>query len=193
MTNFSVPQTVYYMGGEKGTNLCNIYVLPLLDLNKHKFGEGGKFVNSYVSEDNQHVIVESTHPFTTIILHHQNYLTSFESDGHYFGVFKVPEYYKEDVVKFRKGQYSKFTESAKDLIRKKSGLTYKAAGANGKYTTSLELLALDKNPVLKRHWEEMLSNKGSMVVLDDDAELFSIPNENNFYTLNLAEQLVVRT
>lgn len=169
-------------------NLCNVYVLPLLGLNKYSFGEN-RFVNSYLSEDECHIVVECTRPFSTIITNHANFCFHMEREENYLAVFQVPEYYKNDVSKFRLGEYSKFSEAAKNLIKKKSGLTYKARSANGKYNTALELLALDKDPVLKKYWEDNLSNKGSKVTLDDDAELASIPDEHNFYTLNLSDQL----
>jgi hypothetical protein len=177
------------MDKPRSANICNVYVLPLLALNKHAFGPEGNFVNSYVSEDDNHVVVECLRPFTTVITNHPNYCFSMMRDNNYLAVFQVPDFYKEDVKLFRKGQYSKFSEQAKERIRKKSGLTYRAAGNSGQYRTALELLALDKDPVAKEYWERKLSNKGSKVTLPDDAELASIPDENCFYTLNLTSQL----
>jgi len=173
---------------DKSRNLCNIYVLPLLGLTKHSFGEN-RFVNSYLSEDNCHIVVRCTHPFSAIITNHANFCFQMEQDSHYLAVFAVPEYYKRDAERFRRGEYSKFSTAAKDLIKKKSGLPFRVVGRSGKYNTALELLALDKDPVLKKYWEEQLSNKGSKVVLDDDAELASIPDDDNFFTLNLSDQL----
>jgi hypothetical protein len=107
-----------------------------------------------------------------------------ETEGAFLAVFEIPVYYREDVEKFRQGKYSQFTDSAKNLIRKKSGLTYKVPVPGGGYRSALELLALDKDKQLKKYWEDTL-----VVKLSDDAELASIPGDDNFYELNLSTQL----
>lgn len=169
---------------KRSINLCSCYVLPLLGLNRFSFGHQDKFTNSYISKDGEHVIVECTHPFTTIIVNHANFKFSMEKDNQYYAVFDVPVFYKSDVMKFIEGKYSTFSTQAKDLIRKKSGLKYKSPTFTGKFETSLELLALDKDKELKSFWEKELNVK-----LDDQAELMSIPDEGNFYDLNLTNQL----
>ena len=172
------------MDEKRSVNLCSIYVLPLLGLNRFSFGSPEKFINSYVNEDDSHIVVECTHPYSTIIVNHANFKFSMESDGKYVAVFEVPVYYKDDVRLFREGKYSQFSDSAKMLIRKKSGLTYKVPIPGGGYRSALELLALDKDKGLKKYWEDTL-----VVKLDDNAELASIPGEDNFYNLNLSNQL----
>lgn len=170
---------------EKGSvNLCNTYVLPLLGLNQWSFGSPGRFVNSYVAEDDEHIVVECTHPFSTIITHHANYKLGFERDGHYFAVFEVPSFYKSDVRRFRQGKYSQYSESAKSLIRKKSGLTYRAPSPGGGFRSALELLALDRDRELKKYWEDRIGVK-----IAEDAELMSIPGEENFFNLRLSNRL----
>ncbi len=181
------------MSEKRSVNLCSIYVLPLLGLNRWSFGMPEKFVNSYLSEDNEHVVVECKNPHPAVITQHANFKFNFEKDGSHFAVFEAPIGYKDDLMKFRQGKYSKFSENAKNQIRKKSGLTYKVPIPNkGGYKSALELLALDKDKELKKYWETILSNPSSPVVLDDDAELASIPGEDNFYELKLSNQLEVR-
>lgn len=107
-----------------------------------------------------------------------------EKDAIFVAVFDIPVYNKEDVKKFREGKYSQFSDSAKATIRKKSGLTYKVPVAGGGYRSALELLALDKDKELKSYWEKLLQVK-----LAADAELASIPGDDNFYNLNLSNQL----
>jgi hypothetical protein len=172
------------MSEKRSVNLCSIYVLPLLGLNRYSFGSPEKFINSYVSEDDKHIVVECTHPFTSIIVNHANFKFTMEKDEKYIAVFNVPVYYMDDVKKFREGKYSQFTDSAKTMIRKKSGLTYKVPVPGGGYRSALELLALDKDKELKSYWEKLLQIKLSL-----DAELASIPGEDNFYNLNLSNQL----
>lgn len=172
------------MEDKRSVNLCSTYMLPLLGLNKWSFGSPEKFVNSYINEDNKYIVVECTHPFSAIITNHANFKFSMETANSYLAVFEIPVYYREDVEKFRQGKYSQFTDSAKNLIRKKSGLTYKVPVPGGGYRSALELLALDKDKQLKKYWEDTLSVK-----LSDDAELASIPGDDNFYELNLSTQL----
>lgn len=172
------------MEEKRSVNLCSKYVLPLLGINQFSFGSPSKYVNSYVSEDDEHIIVECLHPYSTIITNHANFKLSFEKDRHYFAVFEVPVFYKDDIKRFREGKYSKFSESAKNTIKKKSGLTWRAPQAAGGYKSAPELLALDKDKELKRHLEREL-----VVKIDDDAELASIPGEDNFFDLKLSNKL----
>jgi hypothetical protein len=161
-------------------------MLPLIGLNQWSFGSTtDNFVNSYISEDNQHIIVEMRGNITTIISNHTNYRFGFNKEGHNFVVFEIPEFYRKDVAKFREGKYSEISEQGKNLIRKKAGLKYKIPKMGGGVETAVELLALDKDPDLRKHLEEKLSNQGSYVKIDPDAELASIPGEDNFYQLEL--------
>lgn len=172
------------MSEKRSVNLCSNYILPLLGLNKWSFGSPDRFVSSYISEDDTYIVVECTRPYSTIITNHANHKLNFEKDGSYFAVFDVPQYYRDDIKRFREGKYSKFSESAKNLIRKKSGLSYKVPAINGGFKTALELLALDKHEELRKHWEQELQVK-----IDKDAELMSIPGEDNFYNLKLSNKL----
>lgn len=172
------------MEAKKSTNLCSTYILPLLGLSRYSFGPVDKFINSYVSTDDEHIVVECSNPFTLVITCHANFKFSMENNGIYTAVFSIPTFYKKDVEKFKVGKYSQFSNSAKDLIRKKSGLKYKVPIQGGGYRSAMELLALDKDKELKKYWEGLLN-----VELSDDAELASIPGEDNFYDLNLSTQL----
>lgn len=184
------------MSEKRSVNLCSTYVLPLLGLNRWSFGLPERFVNSYVNEDNTHIVVECTSPFTATITQHASFKFSFERDNKYFAVFESPIGYKEDIQRFREGKYSLFSENAKNLIRKKSGLSYKVpVPGKGGFKSALELLALDKDKELKKYWEKKLSTweehpgSGSVVKIEDDAELASIPGGDNFYELKMSHHL----
>ena len=178
------------MSEKRSVNLCSTYVLPLLGLNKFSFGTPEKFINSYVNEDDTHIVVECTHPYSIIITNHANFKFSLQENESYLAVFEVPVFYREDVKRFREGKYSQLTDAAKNAIRKKSGLTYKVPVPGGGYRSALELLALDKDKALRRHLEETLSNPTSPVKISEDAELASVPGKENFYDLNLSNQLL---
>lgn len=172
------------MEDKRSVNLCSKYILPLLSLNQYSFGTTDRFVNSYITEDDEYIVVECLHPFSSITTNHTNYKLGFQRDGNYFAVFGIPDFYRDDIRRFREGKYSKFTESAKTIIRKKSGMTWRAPIAGGGYKSAPELLALDKDKELKKHLEEKLAVK-----IDNDAELVSIPGEDNFFDLKLSNKL----
>lgn len=164
---------------KRSDNLCNFYILPLLGLNKLSFGGGSNFINSYISQDNKYMVVEikdAKTPFDE----HQNYVTDYSAGDKTTIVFTIPPEFEETILRFRAGKYSQFSSQVKTIIKQKSGLKYKVPTINGKVTSARELLALDKDKDLKEIWEREIGCK-----LSDDAELVSIPTDNNYYELNL--------
>lgn len=166
------------MESKRSDNLCNYYILPLLGLSKSSFGRASNFINSYISTDNKHIIVE-VKELQGSFEQHPNYVLDLFS-GTTLIVFSIPAEHMPTIIKFREGKYSQFSLQAKELIKKKSGLNYKVPTGGGKVRSARELLALDKDKDLKKLIEEEL-----VVKLSNDAELVSIPDENNFYELNL--------
>lgn len=172
---------------KRSNNLCDVYILPLVNLNTTSFGIGN-FVNSFVDTTNQYVIVKMKQ-INALIKANSYYRFDFIQDEHQFVAFELPETFKPTMKLFREGKYSLFPDDAKSIIRKKSGLMYRVPKANGKTMTARELLVLDKDKALKKVLEEELSNYNSPVKIADDAELGSIPGEDNFLELNLSAQL----
>lgn len=166
---------------KRSFNLCTTYILPLIGLNKFSFGNNNdSYINSYLSEDDSHVIVELQGYVSNLIANHANYRFAYPKEGHNFVVFELPSSFKKDVQRFREGKYSEFSEDAKKLIRKKSGLKYKVPVVGGKVETDIALLALDKDQELREYLEKKLGVK-----LAESAELASIPGEENFLELGL--------
>jgi len=166
---------------KRSFNLCTIYVLPLVGLNKYSFGTTtDNYVNSYLSEDNSHVIVELKGYVGNVITNKTSYRFAYPKDGHNFVVFELPANYRNDAEKFRQGKYSEFSEDAKKIIKKGSGLKHKVPVVGGKVETDIALLALDKDEELKQYLEKKLGVK-----LSANAELASIPGEDNFIELGL--------
>lgn len=170
---------------KRSYNLCSTYILPLLGLNKFSFGTtSDPFINSYLSEDEKHVVVETTRTVSALITNNPAFRFKFSEGNQYFSVFEVPSFYLEDVSKFKEGKYSQFSNSTKEQIRKKSGLNYKIAQPGGKFRSAPELLVLDKDKALREKLEEDLAVK-----ISEDAELASIPGPENFYDLKLSSKL----
>lgn len=154
-------------------------MLPLIGLNPTSFGTD-KFVNSFIDETNKYIVVQLNGHISTLVSNHANYRFGYTKDEFNYAVFEVPEFYKPDVEKFRQGKYSQFSEQAKALIRKKSGLKYRIPKLGGYVETDKKLMALDKDPLLRSDLEERLGVK-----IDEEAELASIPGEDNFLQLEL--------
>jgi hypothetical protein len=166
-------------------NLCTTYVLPLVGLNKFSFSAvNDNFVNSYVSEDNNHVIVQHKTKLPAVVIENTRYEFGFEKDGYYYGVFEIPEKFVPDVQLWREGKYSKLSDDCKWILRKKSGLRYYRPYSTGGAEVAYELLVLDKDQELRALMEKYLDCK-----IDPSAELGSIPGEDNFYTLDLSTKL----
>lgn len=171
------------MYNKRSVNLCSTYILPLIGLNPRSFGESN-FINSYVNETDTHLIVE-LNVLTSIIKHHPDFNFEFSDDGHNYAVFELPSKYKGTIRLFREGRYSEFPEEVKAIIRKKSGLRYRVIQSDGTMKSARELLALDKDKELRKAMEKELE-----VRIAADAELASIPGEDNFFNLNLTKSVI---
>lgn len=167
------------MERKRSDNLCNCFILPLLNLNPTKLG--ATFVRSYLSKNLEYIIVE----FKTAqsFEDHESYLTDFTrpTNNNTLVIFAVPPMFKETVLQFVRGQYSRFSEEAKSKIKRNSGLKYKVP-IPGKKTklSARELLALDKDPDLRKVWENELGVK-----IDSKQELMDLPSSANFMDFDL--------
>jgi hypothetical protein len=163
-------------------------MLPLVGYKPSDYGIGS-FVTSYINETNEYVVVRCKSS-SAYVKSKPTYKFDFVRNGENYLVYEIPNEFKESVLLFREGKYSKFPDFVKDKIKKESGLKYKqhVGERNGKpiYASSNDLLALYKDAEFKRVIEEDLNVK-----LDSDAELVSIPDESNFYELQLSNQLVI--
>jgi len=81
---------------KRSTNLCSVYVLPLLDLNRYSFGTPENFVNAYVSHDDSMIIAEVRQPVNEVVKHNL-FRFSFEKEGSVFHVFETPVKFKPSV------------------------------------------------------------------------------------------------
>lgn len=170
------------MYNKGSVNLCSTYMLPLIGLNHKSFGENN-FVSSYISETDAHLVVELK-MIPPLVIGHSKFVFKFKSGDNSYAVFEVPPQFQNTVKLFREGRYSRFSDEAKTMIRKKSGLRYRAIQPNGVMKTARELLALDRDKELKKALEEELDEK-----IEKDAELASIPGEENFFKLNMSKSV----
>lgn len=177
------------MDTKRSDNLCNFYILPLIGLNKLSFGGVNNFINSYVSNDDKHIVVEMKEAKTNFQTH-KNYVTDFVTDK-VAVVFNIPQEFADTISKFRQGKYSHFTAQVKKIIKDRSGLKWKVVVAgpsreDGKKNTltARELLIFgdeEDHQALRETLEDELG-----VRLPKDAELISVPDDNNFYNLAIS-------
>lgn len=168
-------------------NIANYYLLPLLGLGKASFKKDN-LINTYLCSD-QRIAVEvmdKTLIPESIFIDNPLYDGDFEGLTTTFIIYRVPEDFLPDVLKFAQGKYSEMSVKAKEHIIKYSGLSYNEPRmdlpkrSNGQYQmqTSKYILALSKDPALKQNIERILHVK-----LPPEAELISKPSMNNFYPL----------
>lgn len=168
---------------KRSNNLCSTYMLPLVGFNPSSFGIGN-FVTSYVNETNEYLVVKIKQ-INNLIKANQKYRFDFVKDGYTFVVFEIPKQHQEAVRLFKEGKYSQFPEESKQAIRINSRLPYKVMQPNGQHSSAPDLLVLEKHEKVKKLLEQELDEK-----IDPSAELASIPDDSNFYSLNLSSQLV---
>ncbi len=82
------------------------------------------FINAYITENDKLVLVfdkvDSEDIKFNLFLHSINdnkyYTEREETNDEILLFFEIPEYFKEDFVKFKQGKYSKFSKEFKDLL-----------------------------------------------------------------------------
>lgn len=171
------------MAIKRSVNLCSVYILPLIGLNRYSFGEPTNFINCYLTPD-RNLVVEVKTPVDEMESNHYYKLDMPSGKGTTYIVFDTPqtEEFQDTVEKFIGGKFSLFSDGVKDTIKKKSGFKWKVPLSDGSFNSARELLALDKHASLKKVWEMELG-----VVLPANAELMSIPDESNFLDLTIQE------
>jgi hypothetical protein len=160
-------------------NLVACYLLPLLEINKFKFGDNN-FVEAYVNRKGTQIYVEvndfsgAEDPY-----HNDNYSATLGMYNRKFIVFTLPEKWKHTFQMFREGKYSEFTKLAKAMILQHSGLLWKqpATGKSRKQLSDGRLLAMYRSDVLRIALADQLE-----IDPDDllDRELIDPPRDSEF-------------
>jgi len=158
-------------------NLCTYFILPLLKLNKFRFLADSNFVDSFISYDRKSIIVQvlETLFLEYKLMEHPFFKAVYQDDmGNRFIEYSIPERFQQDLEHFCNGQFSSFSEKAKQLIYTYSGLANRVK-LNSYLFTDIRLLALEKSTAVKEMWEDSLA-----CTLGDNQELLSIP-ESRIY------------
>lgn len=166
-------------------NLVTWYLLPLIHLNKFSFGSGN-FLESYITSTGTTLIVKmvSLHIIPTDYDYRRHYLflDAAEGEGQDPSAicYRFPEKWLPDFELFKAGKFSKFSELAKNRIMEYSGLIHGERDQDGIPVNDARILALTRDKVLIRIWEEELGlPRGHL----EGQELLDIPPPNNYLDL----------
>lgn len=121
-----------------------------------------------------------------------NYQHTVDGFGFTDLVFSIPEKYLEDVKHIRKGEYSKLSDDAKDIILKLSSLKYQEKQGNFLITHPL-IMAIADPEVYKEHLisllypaEESYQSKKDLqgrALIEEAVELWNKPNIQDYLLL----------
>jgi hypothetical protein len=162
-------------------NLVTYYLLPLLEINKFKFGEDN-FVNAFVDSTGTHIFVEVKDPTEMEEpFHVQWFKTTAIHDNRRFIVYELPERWQDTFELFKQGKYSQFSRLAKATIFQHSGLRWKfpSVNAEGRATelSDARLLALKREVSLR---DAMALEFNVESTLMANRELIDPPKESEF-------------
>jgi len=158
-------------------NLSTYFILPLLGLNKDRFGENN-FLNCYLSKNQLFCYVKVKEPLPTFPA---ELIVVYEEKFYY--KFLIPENWKQDVEYFCRGEYSQFSEAAKKIICTNSTLVYKAlitSPHESIVSTDIRLLALTKDETVKVFWRNEIYATETESIITPEMELLSAPEEKDF-------------
>jgi hypothetical protein len=159
-------------------NLCTYFILPLLKINKHTFASEHNFIESFLADDHKSIYVQVK---TVQFFHHRmntspHFLAFWKDQNEsFYCQYAIPEIWNDDVAFFLRGKYSRFSEDAKDMIKKYSLLHYEVRNNEGIIITDVRILALEKSKNFKELLEKTLG-----CTIDENQELLSIPS-NKIY------------
>lgn len=166
------------------TNLCTYFVLPLVGINKSRFGGEANFLNSFLSRDGSLIYVEVYLPEFVMNEGLPEHRCCVDANGKDYLEFKIPKEFAGDVQLFMAGKYSEMSETVKRIIRENSTLQYKDL-KDTTYRTDVRLLALEKSQVLKEYWEAELWDWPAQSHIDSEMELLSKPDEYSYLEIPL--------
>lgn len=169
----------------KKENLSTYFILPLLGLDKYRFGGEKNLLNSYLSKDGKKVYVQLLEPLF-IGTNLPEYKVAVGDEGTYYLEFDIPEKWASDITLYLEGKYSKMSELAKTRIRKGSTLPYNTLIGTSK-RTDFRLLALENFSGLRETWTEIIYDSRDASSRNEiGEELLSIPSDKDFVQCTLS-------
>ena len=164
----------------KKDNLVTYFILPLLNINKSIFGR--TYSAAYISESDIVYVKLKKDMISPIYKLNPNFISATIINSTLYCLFRMPINKVEDLNRFKKGEYSKFTRESKKLIYTMSTLPYNKTMSDFKISHPI-LHALDSTKLLRKTLIDFLN----VEVLSDTGELINPPDESWYieYRLNL--------
>ena len=134
----------------------------------HITGIINKIVDCYIDYEGLFIIHAKEELEDSILFSNKNYQSDYTTDEGHIILYKIPEKYQDDLIKFIDGKYSKLSEELIAALFKYSGLV----------SNSYLYYAIRKNPALKEELEEYYNCD-----IPPKAEYLSKPAERNFKSL----------
>jgi hypothetical protein len=169
-----VGKRIVYNLSSSNLTKSSMFVLPMLGGTRRLFMYDSLFVNCFIGTEKHRNKIVLVYRFSgdTLFLKFEKALRQFRGfvdcydPSPYFVsfVFKVPEQHKENYVHFLNGRYSELAPDYKDKL-----LDFHGFDIDGELAQILY-----KAPKRRTRLEDTLD-----ITLDDDAELYSIMNEEN--------------
>lgn len=158
-------------------NLSTYFILPLVELNKFSFGESN-FINCFIDKNVENCYVK----VLRLVPHIKSHTNIINRNNYIYYVFSIDKKWEKDTKLYIKGEYSKLSDEAKDIINNRSGLVYnvKTKESKDNVLNDIRLLALRKDPVVKDFWKKHIYGEDKKNIINDDMELLSKPSEIDF-------------
>lgn len=142
-----------------GMSMVGLHVKPMFN----------KIIDCYIDYEGLLIIhaeneLEDPHLFSN-----KNYQSDYTTEQGHIILYKIPDKYQDDLVKFIQGKYSKFSEELIADLYKYSGLE----------NNQLLFYTIRKQPIWKEQLEEFYGCE-----IPSTAELLSKPSERNFKSFN---------
>ena len=176
----------------------NIYfVLPFVGLGVFELGGSDNVIQGFVSELNGSWFSEIhiRESRDCLYIYNENFVLDCELEDCTILIFKIPENYEEDILKFSSGNYSGFSQSARNAIISNSGLIWKQLYPGDKKEF--------KGETVSHIWLQAISNDSSDRLqarrtlerqigqsLDGVKEYISKPDESEFKKFNPANRIL---
>jgi len=157
----------------------NYFILPLIGLNIHSFGECE--IKTLMNRLGDLVYIKVT-GINTVPVSITNSPNFKENKENKYLIFSIPKEFNLDTRKIIKGRYSEISEKSKNIIRSGSGLAYKKKTTEG-FITSKALYALDKDPILLNFFQQSLKLTVQEVndcLVEPKTELLDKPYDEDF-------------
>ena len=152
---------------------CVFLILGMLEIKIKVLEE--VYINSYFTYDEKIIIVTKSDP--DFLFKHKHYLADFDIEQGFLFLFDVPLKYKDDYLKFVRGDYSKLSKKIIDNMSEYVGLHIPKQESKSLFSHPFAYI-ISKHPVYKEDLELYFN-----ISIPKKNELAEPPKNFNFSTI----------